>query len=814
MIQNYLKIALRNLNRFRSFAFINIIGLTMGMTCCFMILLFVRNELSFDTFHEKFDRIYRITYNPKFAELPTALAVLPPPVAPLLPGYFPQMETAARMYRRNASMAVNQGDIKKSFEEENFFFADSSILQIFSFAFLKGDPKTALNETFTVILTEQMEKKYFGSQSALGQTILFGGLHPMKVTGVVKEFPDNSHIHFNFISNYQTMFALENPEARENLPRNWIISHSFTYVLLKPNQNPASVNARFPQFLLDHAPKQFSKDIEYQLQPMRDFHLRSNLGGEAEAPGNITYLYVFTGVAFITLLIACINFVNLSTARSLKRAKEVGMRKVLGAERKHLIQQFLGESFLLASIAFLCSFILIQLFLPVMNTLTGKHLSFSTLLNDPILIPSFIGIFLITSLLAGSYPAFFVSAFQPITTLKGSYTSEKAKGGILRQALVVVQFAASIGLIIAASIAFNQLHFMRNQPLGFEKDYIITAPLFSQNLNNIFLPSNDSLYQKIKTFRNVLKQNPSIEEVTLSSQALGQGSTRRGIVPEGFTKEDNKFIACLAVDYNFLKTYNMKLLAGRDFSENFETDKEAAFLITETGAKSFGWTTPAKALGKTIDREGKQGKIIGVIQDFHAETLSQPLEGVLIDVDIPQLNLFSIKISSSNVPQTLSFLEKKWSEYFPEKAFEYDFLDTSIARQYESDQRLGNIISYFAGLVVLISCLGLYGLISLVAQQKVKEIGIRKVLGASISQIVILLSKDFIKLVLISFVIAAPVAWYFMNKWLQGFAFRIDISWWIFLLAGILAMIVAQATVSYQAIRAARANPVKSLRSE
>ncbi len=816
MLYNYLTIALRNLRLHKSFAFINITGLTVGMTCCFLILLFVRHELSYDTFHEKFDRIYRVTYLPKFAGLTTPLTVLPPPVAPLLPGYFPEIEIAARMYRRSASLEATEtgSSERRKFEESNFFFADSSILHVFSFEFLAGNPATALRDNFTVIITDKVAQKYFGTTDALGKTLIFGGSHPMKVSAVVKEFPDNSHLKFGFIANYPTMFALESPAARENLPQNWIISHSWTYVLLKPNQNPAGVNAKFPKFLLTHANPKFSKEIEYQLQPMRDFHLRSNLGNEPEPTGSITFLYVFMGVAFITLLIACINFVNLSTARSLKRAKEVGMRKVLGAEKRQLIAQFLGESFLMSLAAFILSLILIQLCLPLLNSLTDKHITLSYLLQDRVLIAALIGVFLLTSLLAGSYPAFFVSAFQPIATLKGNFSSAKAKGGFLRQALVVVQFTASIALITSAIIAFRQLHFMRNQPLGFAKEYIITAPLLSDNLNNIFSDSNDSLYQKLRTFRHTIEQNPGVVEATLSDQALGQGAVRRGVVPEGFTLEDNKFISCLAVDYNFLKTYDIPLVAGRDFSESFETDKNEAFLINETGARAFGWTKPADALGKTIDREGKKGKIIGVIRDFHSESLQQPVDGILIDVNTSQLNLFSIKIDSRNVESTLRAIDQKWLQFFPEKAFQYDFLDVAIGRLYQREQRLSTIIGYFAGLVILISCLGLFGLISLVAQQKIKEIGIRKVLGASVGQLVGLLSKDFLKLVLIAFVLAVPLAWYAMNTWLQGFAYHIDISWWIFALAGFLTMLIAQATVSYQAIKAALVNPVQSLRSE
>ena len=818
MFQNYLKIAVRNLLRHKSFSAINIIGLSLGMACCFLILLFVRYELSFDKFQVNYDRVYRLTYNPKFAGIPKPMVRTPPPVSPLLVGYFPEMEQTARIYSRNASIEVERtGQDNLKFEESKFFFADSTILDIFSFKFLEGNPKTALNGRSNVVLTDEMAKKYFGKESALGKTILFAGVHPMKVSGVVEQYPDNSHIKFNFISDYETMFALESPTAKDNLTRNWVITHSWTYVLMKPNQSVAKVNAKFPDFLAKNSPKQFetyAKETDYALQPMRDFHLSGEVLGDPEPPGSLTSLYVFIGIAVITLLIACINFVNLSTARSLKRAKEVSMRKILGALKTQLVGQFLGESFLLGLFSFVLAFLFISLALPFVNDIVQRQLKIEQLLQDPFLVTLVVSIFILTTLLAGSYPAFFIAKFKPTETLKGSFTSGKARGGLLRQSLLVLQFSASMVLIIGSVVVFQQTRFMQNKPLGFAKDFLLTANLQSQNLNGIFQVPNDSLFQKLKTFTNELKQNANVQSIALSSNPLGLGTIRRGVVPEGFKPDGNLFVGCLAIDQNFVPTYDLKLLAGRNFSEEFPSDVNEAFLITELGAKTFGWKTPEAAIGKRINREGKEGKIVGVIKDFHAVGLTQPLEGVLFDILPTQLNVFSIKINAANVPETISFIEKKWNAFFPEKAFEYAFLDQSLASLYEEQQRLGQMVSYFAGLAVLISCLGLFGLISLVTQQRIKEVGIRKVLGASTSQIVVILSKNFVVLVLLAFVIASPIAYYFMDKWLADFAFKIDLGIGLFLGAGVAVLLIAVGTMCFQAINAAKENPVKALRSE
>ncbi|GAB3909625.1 ABC transporter permease [Larkinella knui] len=821
MLQNYLKIAYRNLLRQKSFSIINIVGLTVGLTCCFLILLFVRHELSYDHFQQKFDRIYRISYLPKFAGLEQPLALTPPPVSPLLTSSFSEIEQSARLFRSSATIELvnNRAAQPVKFDEERFFFGDPALLDIFSFRFRQGDPQTALKDNFTVVITDEIAAKYFGKTNPLGKTLLYEGQHPLRVTGVVEKFPDNAHIHIDLLSNYETMYATESENVRQNLPQNWVISHGYTYVLLRPGKSPESVNARFPQFLLTHANKQFAKDIVYTLEPMKDFHLRSQAQGTPEAPGSITYIYVFLGIAFITLLIACINFVNLSTARSLKRAKEVGIRKVLGSQKQQLIAQFLGESVLLSAIALILSFILIAVLLPVLNNLTGKELTMRYFLSDGGLLLFFVGIALLTGLVSGSYPAFFVSGFQPIATLKGraalgSFVSGKVKGGQLRQVLLGAQFVASIALIIGALVAFQQLNYMKNQPLGFEKDFIITANTRNEKITNVFANRSDSTYFRLRTFRDILLKNPQIKQVTLSTQPMGSGSVRRNVIAEGHAPDENIFMGTMGVDHNFAQTYGLKFVAGRDFSESFPTDKSAAFLINETGVKQLGWKSPAVAVGKSVNLEGKQGKIIGVLKDFHNQSLQRPIEGMLMTIDQPLLRLFSIKIQSQNRAETLKFIQQEWDRFFPEKGFVAQFLDDTLAQLYENEQRLTKLIGYFAGLAILISCMGLYGLVSLVTQQKTKEIGIRKVLGATVSSLVGLVSRDFIILVVISLVIASPIAWWALTKWLAEFAYKIELSWWMFALAGVLAVLVTLITVSFQSIKAALMNPVTSLRSE
>ena len=816
MYKNYWLVAIRNMNRSKVFSLINILGLAIGMTCCFLILLYVRDELSYDRFHQKADRIYRITYLPKFAGLTKPLPVLSPAASPLLKDYFPEIETSARLFQRTA--AIQQGISK--FDEQRFFFADPALLNIFTFNFLQGNPATALKNTFSVVLSAKTAKKYFGNGPALGKTLLLDGEYPLVVSGVVADFPDNSHVHLDILANYETMFATVTEAARKNLPYNWIISHSLTYVLLKPGQQPASVDARFPSFLQKYAPPDFSGGIEYKLQPLTSIHLHSDLLSEVEPVSNILYVYIFLGIAFITLLIAGINFVNLSTARSLRRAKEVGMRKVLGAEKRQLIGQFLGESLLLSFGAFLLSVILVIVLLPLFNDLTQKQFTLTAIFSDGLLLSSFVLIFFLAGLLAGLYPAFFLSGFDAATTLKRDFTGGNNRGGILRRALLVFQFAASVALMIATLVVFRQLQFIRSADLGFQKDDVLVVSVKTANINAIFDSPNDTLYQRLQSFRQAVLRNPQVQAVTLSNVQPGAGGVSREVVPEGFSIKDNLFALNMKVDENFIPAYGMQLAAGRNFSESFGSDRTGAMIINETAVKRYHWKSNEQAIGKKILLTGphnsinKQATVIGVVKDFHTQSLFQPIDVLLMDMDPSQLTTFSIRIRPDNTTATIAFLQNKFNAFFPDKNFSYDFLDRQLDGQYEKEQQLGKIIGNFSGLAVFISCLGLFGLIALVAQQRTREIGIRKVLGASVPGIVVLVSKDFLKLIVVAIAIAIPVAWLAMQQWLNSFYYRTSISGWIFFTAGMAAIGIALITISFQAIKAALADPVRSLRSE
>jgi putative ABC transport system permease protein len=813
MFRNYLIIAIRQFKKGKAFSLINVLGLAVGMTCCFLIMIFVRDEMSFDRNQKKFDRIYRIVYLPKFAGLPKGLPVLSPAASPLLKDYFPGIETSARLFQRTAT--IDQGVQKM--EETRFFFADSTLLDIFTVNFLEGDPRQALRNPFGVLLSASTARKYFGNAPALGKSLRLDGRYALLVTGVFADFPDNSHIHIDIMANYQTMFATISPEASDILPRNWIISHSYTYVLLKPNQDPARIDAGFPGFLTAHVPKAFAKDIEYHLQPLKDIHLRSDLLAEVEPVGNITQVYIFIAIALATLLIAGINFVNLSTARSLRRAKEVGMRKVLGAEKILLIGQFLAESLLLSLLAFFFSVLLLIAFLPLFNDLTDKHFTLVNIFSDGRLWLEFGAVFLVTGLLAGIYPAFFISAFEPISSLKGEFAGGRARGGFLRKSLLVFQFSASVGLMIATLVIFRQLQYIRTRPLGFEKEQTLTIAYKVWNINAIFAAPNDSIYNRLEAFRENLLTNPGIKEVTLSDQAPGQGVVRKSLVPEGFTQKDNLFAMDMKVDYNFIPTYKMQMAAGRNFSRAYGSDKDHGFIINETAVKRYHWKTPEGAIGRRIqllDRDIKEGTVIGVVKDFHAESLFQPIDALVMDIDDRALNVFSIKMRSDQINKTIASVHKSWDTWFPEKDFQYDFLDKGLNDQYQKEEKLGTTIGYFAGLAVFVSCLGLLGLIALVARQRNREIGIRKVLGASAGGIVALLSKDFILLIAISILISSPLAWWAMHLWLAHFAYSVGVSWWVVALSAGGMVLIALLTLCIQAIKAAFANPLRSLRSE
>jgi putative ABC transport system permease protein len=811
MLKNFFKTAGRNILKYKAYSLINFLGLTTGLALAILIFAYVRSELSYDRFHDNTDRLYRIRY---VAPNGLELASSPPPIAPVMKDFFPEVEEAGRMYRRNVS--ITRQESEETFEETNVYFTDSTIMKMFTFQFVSGNPDRALIDKFTVVITEEMAKKYFGDKDPLGESLLFAGKQLFKVTGVIKDFPDNSHLRFNMLVPYENMFDLESDAAaqvlRNNLSVNFIISHSYTYVLLKPGADAGNVDKNMDAFLKKYAQPNLLVGQVFTLMPLKDIHLKSTLLVEPTPTNSWTNLYIFIGVGILTLLIAAINYINLSTAQSFSRIKEIGIRKILGSMKHQLIAQFLAESFLFCALSIVLSFGVFYAILPLLNELTGKTLQFGEVVDRELIFTSFILVIFIT-LLAGGYPSYFVTRFNSINALKGQGTGGFGNQ-VFRKALIIFQLSVACMLVSGSLLIMKQLDFLVSRPLGFQKEHTINVPLFSQNLNGIFRQNDSTFWVRLQSFRDVIETQSGVTGTALSSNAPGLGAVFRGTIPEGFTQQDNMFIANLSVDYDFLKTYGMELLAGRTFSKEFGTDPAEAFIVNETAVREFKWETPEGALGKKIIREGKEGKIIGVIRDFNFSSLTTPVAAMVIEMNPNQYNTLSVKFENANVQSTLDNIEKDWNRMFPEKTFQFTFLDEQLDSQYESFQNFGIIIQTFALIAILISCLGVYGLVLFVVQRKVKEIGVRKVLGASIGSILGLIYRDFVWLLAIGFVVATPVSYYFMDQWLENFTYRTGIDAMTYLISFLVVVVIIGLTIAYQALQASMANPVNSLRSE
>ncbi|MEO5891885.1 MAG: ABC transporter permease [Ferruginibacter sp.] len=793
MLKNYLKIAFRNLWRHKAFSFINIMGLTVGMTAFFLIFLYVKFELSYDSFNSKADRIYRVVSDIK---TPTETINAGGPswaVGAHVKQEFPEIEAAVRV--TGGSLLVTKADIK--FQEENSLFADSALFQMFDFKLLKGNPGTALKEKFSIVLSKSAAKKYFGDADPIGQTVLLTeGKLSSKITGIMEDMPENSLLKADMLVSMTTLTQ----EFNKGLDDQWGNYGNNTFVLLKPGANAKLLQSKFPAFLEKNNGSEMKQLQMYPslfLEPLRDVYLRSTRDGSKT--GNITNVYIFTIVAIFILLIACFNFVNLTTARSAERAKEVGIRKVVGAAKTQLARQFIGESVILCLIAFVFSVVLSAILISSFNQLSGKIISDGIFAH-----PQYLLILFITSIaigiFAGIYPALVLSSYQPVTVLKGRFVTG-TKGIFLRKGLVVAQFTISIALIIATIVVYNQMNYMRSQDLGFNKDQKLIIDTHGDSSKNAFR-------QAVATLPNVL------------STAMA-GSVPGGGNPGAYSKIQNlkgdMQIANLDlyfVDYDYIPQYKMTMLAGRAFSKDYGTDTTQAMVVNEAAMKMFGYSSPQQIIGRDFDQWGRKGKVIGVVKDFHFRSLQEVIKPLSMRIEPDRCDLVSIAISSKNIAATTAAVEEKWKSYLPNRPFSFYFLDEFFDKQYRSEDRFGKLFLNFAILAIFISCLGLLGLASYSTIQRTKEIGVRKVMGASVGNIVNLLSKDFLTLVVISFVIAAPVAWYFMHKWLEGFAYRISIDWWIFVASGFIAVLIALLTVSFQAIKAAIVNPVKSLRAE
>lgn len=804
MLKNYLKIAFRNLRKHKGYSFINIAGLAIGLACCVLILLYVREELRYDRFHEQAGRIYRLTLSTDKGEQPTN-ANTSFGQGPALAAEFPEIEAIVRFRKMGWGEKRVFAHNDKRFYEERFFFADKNVFEVFTFPFLRGHPKTALAEPFSIVITEAMCQKYFGqNNNPLGETISLdpyndGEFTDYKVTGVVKNLPHYSHIKFDFLASFESQKDLVSMTER----RGWGLESVFTYVLFKPGAHAENVEARLPAFLDEH----LGKDHWYalHLQPLTAIRLHSHLRAELEPNGDIAYVYIFSAIAIFILLIACINFMNLATAQSAQRTKEVGMRKVVGAVRAELIKQFLGESVCLSLLALALAFILIEASLPVLNSLVGKHIEIDYVTDLPMIAMMF-GLAVVTGMVAGSYPAFFLSASRPIDSLTGKTRGGRKTAVILRKGLVIFQFAISVILVVCTTVVYYQMQYIRHKNLGFDRDVIVVAPL------------NDQIRNSYRAAKHELLQHSNLLAMTVTEQVPAKAGNGAGYQIDGWKESEG--LTRFFVDHDFLKTYGIGLAAGRDFDEKISTDATTAFIVNEAFMRLAAWKSPAAAIGRSIRmRHGRQdydGTIVGVVQDFQLSSFRDSIWPLVINImPMEKLNFISFRLAPQNVTATLNHIGKVWSMFAPSYPFDFYFLDDDFARLHQADQQLGQVFHAFAWLALSIACLGLFGLAAFAAERRTKEIGVRKVLGATVTNIVTLLSKDFVKLVLLANLIAWPLAWYAMNKWLQRFAFRVEIQWWIFVLVPLGGtLFIALLTVSTQALKAALTNPVNALRYE
>ena len=808
MFRNYLKVALRNLWKQKSFSAINIIGLATGLCCFLLIAMYVVDELSYDRFHQKANRIYRISADIRFNGNSMHFTQTPDIMAQTLKKDYPEIEAYTRIFVNSGPKLIKKGS--EFINEARVGHVDSTFFNVFTVPAIQGNTQTALNEPNTVVLTKSAATKYFGTTDAVGKAIETNDNTSTvyKVTAVVEDVPKNSHFNFEFF------FSMDNVDY----PWGQHLSNNFhSYLLLKPGVDAKAFGKKAmnqyvegyvlpaaKQFMQIGSMEEFRKAgnyLYYSLEPLTRLHLYSDRNYEITPPGNIQYIYIFSAVAFFILLIACVNFMNLTTARSANRAKEVGIRKVLGTERRSLIAQFLSESTLMAILSLLIALGLTYLVLPLFNDVANKTITFGSLLS-PYILPLLILLPLIVGLLAGSYPAFYLSSFRPIAVLKGRFGNKR---GTLRSALVVFQFATSIILIIGTIVIYRQLNYIQTKELGYKKDQVLV-------INDAY-----ALRNNIAAFKNDVLQMPGVESGTLSAFLPVSNSSRSDNTYSSTPVMDSKSgfnMQAWDVDYDYLKTMGMSMAKGRAFSKEFGSDS-SAIIINETAAKILGTDDP---VGKYIYRTDNDGQtlkfqVIGVVKNFNFESLKQSI-GPLAFFLNEGYGLASFKVKTTDLTSLVKSIENKWKAMAPGMPFSYRFLDESFDEMYRDEQRVGKIALTFAILAILIACLGLFGLAAFVAEQRTKEIGIRKVLGASVNGLVALLSKDFVKLVVIAFVIAAPVAWYSMNKWLQDFEYRIEVNWAVFAIAALIALFIAVATISFQAVKAALANPVKNLRTE
>jgi putative ABC transport system permease protein len=796
MIRNYIKTAFRSLTKNKGFTAINVLGLSVGLATCLLIVFYVVDELSYDKYNVKADRIYRITEVAKLNGNEASYAGSEKPLMEAIKS-FPEIEKMARFIPKETLFISSQKFyIRKgnnNLQERKVVYTESDIFDVFTLPVVSGKP--SLNEPHTAVITESTAKKYFNKTDVAGQVLTINDTSQYRITAVIKDVPLQSHFNFDFFLSYSSI-----PEYREG---GWGYGGMHQYVLLRPGANIKNIESRMQAIAYKNYPSSMHTNgnyLKYNLTPLLGLHLHSPCQYELMERGSIQYVYIFSLIAVFILLIACVNFMNLSTARSSNRAKEVGVRKVLGSARKYLIAQFLTESILITLVSTIIAVVLAWLLMPLFNQIAVKHLSFTTHSMTWVL-PSLLVAVLVIGLLAGSYPAFFLSAFKPIEVLKGKLATG-FKGGFLRSFLVIFQFSISIFLIIGTLVIYNQLNYIHNKNLGFNRSQMLV------------IKNTNVLGKQAKVLRQEVKQMQGVVNATMSSYLpTGEDRSMTGLFPVlPIDIKQDVLSEFWPVDEDYMNTLGIKLIAGRNFSNQIASDT-AAMIVNEAFVKRFGFKDP---LNKTVYRDSygiQPYHIVGVMKDFNYSSLRDQIKPVAL-VYNEDRGAISARVNTANLAAIMSKIESRWKELSPNQQFTYSFMDQDFDATYRAEQRIGTIFISFSTLTILIACLGLFGLAAYAAEQRNKEIGIRKVLGASVSGIVSMLSMDFIKLVLISILISSPLAWYVMNKWLQDFAYRQNIQWWILAIAAIVAILIAFITISFQSIKAALANPVKSLRSE
>lgn len=785
MFKNYLKLAWRSLVKQKSYSFINITGLSIGMACCVILFLFLQNELSFDRFHANADRIYRAVLQYEREGEIRLSATTPAPLGPAVLNEFPEVEQVVRLGENE--FLITYGN--KRFYEQ-VFYADPELFDVFSFPLLEGNLENPFSGPKSILVSEKMSRKYFGDQAALGQ-ILSLYEQDYTVTGIFKDVPQNSHFRFEFLVPFESFVQ----RTREE----WGISNYYTYVLLRDKEAVAAYNAKIPALVDKYRGKETREvyKVNYPLQSLTRIHLFSRLRGEIGPNGNIGTVIIFSMITLFILLLACFNYINLSTARCTTRAREIGLRKVIGASRAQLIQQFLGESFLFVFVSFLLTFGLVEALLPVFNSFAEKNLAVNYTGNLPLLF-FLASVFLFVGFFSGSFMSFYVSGFQPVQAMKGMFAGG-SRIPLFRRAVIVGQFAITTLFLISALVIMGQLNFMKNKELGFDKEHVINIPILDEEV----FEGRDRIKSEFLRHSNVLA-------ASATSFFPGSVSWYQNYSYEGMPPEENPMIRWMAVDFDFLETLKIRLVQGRDFSKDFPTDIGQAYILNETAVKELGWSDPLGRSFQIVD----EGAVIGVVEDFHFSSLHERIEPMALCIYPEGFEHFAVRIRGESIPETLRSLEMTWKSLSPGQTFSFSFLDTDLDRLYNDEVRLSRIIGSVTFLSLFIACLGLFGLASFSIERRIKEIGIRKVLGASVGRVVTGLSRDFARWVFVANVIAWPVAYYGMYRWLQNFAYRTRIGIWIFILSAGLALATSVFTIGFQAVKAALKNPVEILRYE